>query len=153
MLEARFRKGADIRFFALDDIPWMCAWQPEALVLPLELALSLADQKQRGLFALPSLNTAIVVLTNFDDSPLASHHRDLLWQAFGVPVFEQLLGSDGTVIARECEVHDGLHLHVDEPFYLSAEIVTDPCACGLDTPRLRSRTPVPRAKAAVGGKR
>ena len=152
MLDASFRKGPDIRAFALDDMPWMRAWQPEALVLPLDLALSLADQKHRGLFALPSLNTAIIVLTSFDDSPLAEHHRDLLWAAFGVPIFEQLLGSEGTVIARECEVHDGLHLQSDEPFYLSADVVTDPCACGLDTPRLRNRTPAPRVKAAAGGR-
>ena len=152
MLEATFRKGPDIRAFALQDMPWLRAWQPEALVLPLDLALSLADQKQRGLFSLPSLNTAIIVLTSFDDSPLADHHRDLLWQAFGVPIFEQLLGSEGTVIARECEVHDGLHLQGEEPFYLSADVVTDPCACGLDTPRLRSRTPA-RAKAATAGNR
>jgi hypothetical protein len=112
------------------------AWAPAMLALPLDLALSLADRKRRGLFALPSLNTAIVVLTSVDHSPLGDHHRDLLWSAFGVPVFEQLRQSDGAVIARECEVHDGLHI-IDPAHKLCGEIVSDPCACGSETPRLR----------------
>jgi hypothetical protein len=129
------------------------------LVLPLGLALSFADQKGRGLLHLPSLNTAISVLTSLCDAPLEDHHRDLLWHAFGVPVFEQLRGWDGAIIARECEVHDGLHidntavtvhLYEDELLVtqlrgvtkrartgLTAKIVTDRCECGAKTPRLR----------------
>ncbi|MDP9055482.1 MAG: hypothetical protein M3N93_14455 [Acidobacteriota bacterium] len=150
LLQARFRTAPNIRSFSPEEIAWLPAWKPEALVMPLNLALAVADQKQRGLFALPSLNTAIVVLTSTEDSPLAAHHRDLLWQAFGVPIFEQLLAPGGHAIARECEVHDGLHLDTDEPIYIDGEIVTDPCACGLDTPRLRSRTLI-GAKAVAGG--
>jgi hypothetical protein len=138
----------DSREFALEDLPALHAWAPQVLVLPLGLALLLADQKQRGLFDLPTLDTAIVVLTSTDDSPLADHHRDLLWHAFGVPVFEQLRRADGVVIASECEAHDGLHLRNSEPFHMPGEIVADHCACGLETPRLRSGFPV-RAKSAV----
>ena len=84
------------------------------------------------------MNTAIVVLTSLEDLPIT--HRDLLWRAFGVPVFEQLLGSDGAVIASECEVHDGLHLHRAEP-HLHGEIVREHCACGSEAPRVRTVTP------------
>ncbi len=35
---------------------------------------------------------------------------NLLWRSLGLPVFEQLTAWDGTVIARECEIHDGLHV-------------------------------------------
>jgi len=131
----------------VEDLPWLRVWAPEVLVLPLDLALSLADRKQRGLFDLPSLNTAIVVLTSIDDSLLADHHRDLLWRAFGLPVFEQLRASDGAVIAGECEVHDGLHIVAPRPD-LRGEIVTDHCACGAETPRLRSLSPVLTRSAA-----
>jgi hypothetical protein len=153
LLDAHFRESAEVRHFAMDEIPWMRSWSPEALVLPLDLALSLSDQKRRGLFDLPSLDTAIVVLTSFDDSPLADHHRDMLWTAFGVPVFEQLLGCDGTVIASECEVHDGLHLRDNEPFFLDGEVVTEQCACGLETPRLRRQLGLSyrRLSACIGG--
>jgi hypothetical protein len=148
LIEAGFRPGANMCECAIDDLPWLRVWAPEALVLPLGVALSLANRKQLGLFDLPSLNTAIVVLTSFDDSPLAARHRDLLWRAFGVPVFEQLRGSDGAVIASECEVHDGLHMIESLPG-TRGEVVTDHCACGAETPRLRSPPPV-RAKVAIG---
>jgi hypothetical protein len=138
LLDAGFRAGPNMCEFSIEELPMLRLWRPEALVLPLSLALSLADQKQRGLFDLPGLNTAIVVLTSIEDSPLADHHRSLLWSAFGVPVFEQLRGPDGSVVASECEVHDGLH--IEKPaaaFSLSDEIVTDHCPCGSETPRLR----------------
>jgi hypothetical protein len=152
LLEANFRTDRNIRAFAIGDLPSLRAWAPEALVLPLDLALSLADQKRRGLFDLPGLNTAIVVLTSIDDSPLAGHHRDLLWSAFGVPVFEQLRAPDGTVVARECEVHDGLHFEPDELPSLSGEIVTDMCACGSEKPRLRGAAPVGVKSAIAAGR-
>jgi len=102
----------------------------------------LADQKHRGLFDLPSLSKAMVVLTSIDDSPLADHHRDLLWHAFRVPIFEQLRALDGHVLAMECEVHDGLHVCSNEAWGIDGKLVVDPCACGLETPRLRSRGPL-----------
>jgi hypothetical protein len=149
LLDAHFRPSPNIRAFSPDEMMLLGAWAPEALVLPLGLALSLADQKQRGRFDLPSLNTAIIVLTSIDDSPLAAHYHDLLWSAFGVPIFEQLRGADGTVIARECEVHDGLHIDTLEAILLpQGEIVTDQCACGAETPRLRSQSR-PHAKHAA----
>jgi hypothetical protein len=148
LLETGFRPGPNMCECAVDDLPWLRVWGPEVLVLPLGLALSLASRKQLGVFDLPSLNTAIVVLTSLDDSPLAPRHRDSLWRAFGVPVFEQLRGSDGAVIASECEVHDGLHM-IESLSNLRGEIVTGQCACGAETPRLRSRQQAQRKSAAA----
>lgn len=125
-----------MREFSPAEMSFLREWAPAVLVAPLALTLSLADQKRRGLFNLPSLNTAIVVLTSLGDSPCGDHHRDLLWSAFAVPVFEQLRNPGGLVIARECEVHDGLHI-VDEAHKPDGEIITDHCACGLETPRLK----------------
>ena len=136
LVDAGLRAGPDMREFTTAEMSFLHAWAPAVVVAPLNLALSLADRKRRGLFSLPSLNTAIVVLTSVGDSPLGDHHRDLLWSAFGVPVFEQLRKSDGTVIARECEVHDGLHI-VDSAHAPDGEIVGGQCACGLETPRLK----------------
>ena len=132
VLDASFRPDRNVREFSSRELGWLRAWEPEALVLPLQLALSLADQKLRGLFRLPSLRVALVVLTQFDDSPLADHHRDLLWQAFAVPVFEQLCSPDGAVIARECEVHDGMHL-------AESGNQSEHCECGSSAPRLRRK--------------
>ena len=156
------------------DTDCLTRYAPEAIVSPLDVALTLADQKQRGLLELPSLAVAIVVTTMFEDSPLADHHRDLLWQAFGVPVFEQLLGADGKVLARECEVHDGLHvvqpavtpyLEGDELLLtglhgrgehlmsvrtgVTAEIVKEHCECGSEAPRLRHLAPLKQHAVAA----
>ena len=147
LVDTGFCPGPNTRAFAVDDLDLMVAWLPAALALPLGLALWLADQKRRGLVDLPSLNTAIIVLTSIDDSPLADHHRDILWSAFHVPIFEQLRGSDGTVIARECEVHDGLHIVGSLP-HIEGELIRDHCACGSETPRLRRSTSA-RERSAV----
>jgi hypothetical protein len=146
LLEEGFRTDANVRVCAPGDMVWLRSYAPEALVAPLDLALSLADRKRRGILDLPSVRTAIVVLTYSEDSPLADDYRDLLWRAWGVPIFEQLRGPDGTVIARECEVHDGLHIvgtdAGNDVGHNAArlEIVSGVCECGLETPRLRRST-------------
>jgi len=128
----------------------MQTWGPEVLVAPLSLALTLADQKQRGLFDLPTLTTAVIALTSIDDSPIANHHRDLLWRAFEVPLFEQLCGADGRVVAAECEAHEGLHVtHPD--MSVAGELIPDECPCGMATPRVR-RSPLARALTRTVGR-
>ncbi len=37
--------------------------------------------------------------------------RDALWRAFELPIFEELVGTEGEVLASECEAHAGFHLH------------------------------------------
>jgi hypothetical protein len=167
LFEGGFASDGAIREFGAGEIDELRDFVPEALVLPLQLALTLADQKHRGLIDLPTIKTAIVVLTSFDDTPLEPHHRDLIWRAFGVPLFEQLRGWDGAVLARECEVHDGLHLDEDAAIFhekdgellvtqltafedpiirvrtgWSGEIGREHCECGAETPRLRNLVPV-----------
>jgi hypothetical protein len=144
LLEEGFRTDANVCTWTPGDMVWLRSYAPEALVAPLDLALSLADRKRRGILDLPSVRTAIVVLTYAEDSPLAGDYRDLLWRAWGVPVFEQLRGPDGTVTARECEVHDGLHIVTLQELLPGArtdlEVVNGVCECGAETPRLRKST-------------
>jgi hypothetical protein len=154
---AEFHLASHMRAFEPTDIPGLVGYAPDAMALPIDAALSLADHKLRGLFELPSLKLAIVVFSSarLHGAP-ESHHRDLLWKAFGLPVFEQLRGADSGVIARECEVHDGLHLDANRdanrdagvPAGMAMEIVTEQCDCGLETARLRARIAV-RARAAA----
>ncbi len=169
----------NIRELPGSAMPELLEYAPEAIVAPLDTALWLADRKLRGLGEIPSLRIAMVVTTRIDDTPLADHHRELLWHAFEVPIFEQLKAWDGTVIARECEVHDGLHvadreaiLHLYDDELLvtqltavplpvvrtrtgfTAEMVPEHCECGAETPRIRSVVPVkPKVMAAAGGRR
>ena len=65
----------------------MCALAPEAIAAPLQNVIDPADARIKGLVDLSSLSFAVAV-----------------------PVFGQLRDWDGSVIARECETHNGLHL-------------------------------------------
>jgi hypothetical protein len=149
-----FSQSRNTREFTLDDMAAIHQWAPQAIVAPLATALSLADQKLRGLADLASLR-ALIVLTEMGGDVLADDYRELLWQAFKVPIFEQLRSRQGPVIARECEVHDGLH--VDPAARLNQEIsealVNEPCECGSETPRLRGyfmpRTAATRLSASA----
>lgn len=173
MLEGRFRPERNVREFREQDIAWLHFYAPEALVVPAGLALDLADRRRRGLLLLPELKVAVVVLTSLAPPPLSLCDRELLWRAFGVPVFEQLRGWDGAIIARECEVHDGLHIDETsailqmhegellvtqlrvpgEPILrartgLTGEILPGFCECGAETPRLRNLAALP-SQAAI----
>lgn len=172
VLRRGFGLPPNAREFAASDLAGITAWEPDAVVASLNTALVLAGQKLGGQLALPSLQIAIAVVTSINDAPLADHHRDLLWRAFEVPVFELLTGWDGSVIARECEVHDGLHVDPcrvmpairDEelvftyltssktPLVLArtgyaAEILDGLCDCGLESARLRRLAPLPKSVA------
>ncbi len=85
---------------------------------------------------IPSLTHAVIVLARPRGRRLSDLDRDRLWRAFHVPVFEQVVGKAGELLAFECEAHDGLH--VESPrLPLKGEIVcTEPCACGRETPRI-----------------
>lgn len=114
-----------------------------------------------GELTLPKLDDAIVVLNSITDGALYSGERDLLWQVFGVPIFEQWIGFDGELIAWECDAHDGLHLnspqvHLEansDGFRLTSwdarrtpvlrldcgfrtELSQEPCRCGHPSPLL-----------------
>jgi hypothetical protein len=106
--------------------------------------------------ALPSINYAILVLTMLGDIPAGDALRVELWQAFGVPVYELLTGADGTVLAGECEAHEGWHVEPGCRFYsidgnelvadsrrtkgirtgLSGDLQTEACSCGREGTRL-----------------
>jgi hypothetical protein len=147
VLDSGFRMERGMREFGA-DLQLVEDFVPEVIVAPLQTALALADQKVGGSMELASLRVALVVLTRV--SPMEQGDRDLLWRAFGVPVFEQLRDSQGIVIARECEVHDGLHLvgSVGGP-EIQCELVTGHCECGAETPRLRNLEPVRQRAAAA----
>jgi hypothetical protein len=140
LLDRTLPSEVAVRRFDPADLRSLADFAPEALVAPLDIALSLADRRVRGLSDLSDLTVAVVVLTTIEDSPLEDHHRDLMWHAFKVPVFEQLRGDDGGIVARECEVHHGLHISDSLAAQFSSdaalELMHDPCECGSETPRL-----------------
>jgi hypothetical protein len=80
-----------------------------------------------------AFDQAVVVFTYAGGPGLSPLDRESLWNAFGVPVFEQYLSSRTRVLATECDAHSGLHVIWGcEGVPLDREV----CACGNPTPRL-----------------
>jgi hypothetical protein len=99
------------------------------------------------------LTHAVVCLSWDIDNLLTDVQRDYLWDAFGVPVFEQILGPGNVLLAHECGAHAGLHITpaCDGPMPDIAR-----CACGRSSaPAItvnhgrRLSAPVPASLAQV----
>jgi hypothetical protein len=73
------------------------------------LSRSLDSPSAGNLRARPDM--AVVVFSGMDAGVLTDEQRDQIWAYYQVPLFEQLVGTDGQVIAMECEVHSGLHIN------------------------------------------
>jgi hypothetical protein len=84
----------------------------------------------------PFLTHSIIVLWRPGQPRLTETSRDSLWAAFHVPVFEQVIGKSGELLAAECEAHDGLHLVA--PFLTGQDESFDDsvCPCGRKAPRI-----------------
>ncbi len=56
------------------------------------------------------LEHAVMAFTYEGQTGLSHQDREMFWNAFGVPVFEQYLGSGNELLAMECDAHSGLHV-------------------------------------------
>jgi hypothetical protein len=82
------------------------------------------------------LDHAVIAFTYEGQSGISHEDRELFWNAFGVPVFEQILGLRNELLAMECDAHCGLHVvNGCADLHLERGV----CACGSSAPRL-SRT-------------
>jgi hypothetical protein len=144
-------------------------WSRLTAFAPQVLAGSTADlhrfasQAQLGIRDLPGVDHGVVVLTECGTYPATDDFRDLVWELFGVPVYELFLDLEGKLIASECEAHDGWHIEsMATAFYLfNGELILDRridavrtgltgyvetalCPCGRSDPRLIAHGPVRR---------
>ena len=102
---------------------------------------------------IPSLTHSIIILWQPEQQRMSEADRESLWLAFRVPVFEQVIGKSGKLLAAECEAHDGLHI-ASPDLSLQGESVDDsPCPCGRKTPRIgvTHRATLQRRVAAYAG--
>lgn len=131
------------------------AFRPQVLVGPAADLLELATIAKTEMMDVSSVDHALFVLTTCGDEPLSDVSRVVLWQTFGVPVYELFVGRDNKVLASECEAHEGWHIEADADFFmrnrelhvrvprqnvmstgLIANIETAPCACGREAARV-----------------
>jgi hypothetical protein len=94
------------------------------------------------------LTHALIVLAQSPAYLLTEARRDLLWRAFRVPVFEQIVSANGELLAAECEAHDGCHIESAAFSYDLSAITPEPCGCGRATPRITARERRLRSVAA-----
>ena len=129
----------------------------QVVIGSLSQVLRLADRAAAGSFDASSIDHALVILTRCGAQPLTDIRRVTLWQSFGVPLFELYLGLDHSLLAAECEAHEGWHLASGIAFATldSGELILDgagnsglrtglsayleeqaACACGRSSLRL-----------------
>jgi hypothetical protein len=139
VLSAAFRSRGAVRVF--DDLAAVPAFEPQAVAGTLAQVESLAG--------MVNLTHAIIIFQSESDPRLNDAELDRLWLAFHVPVFEQIIASDGTLCAWECEAHQGLHL---APGFDPGGRLVDatPCVCGRPGARLISPDTAKVQSAAAG---
>jgi hypothetical protein len=139
----------------------------EALAGPVAVLMQLAEAARQARETIPTVTRAIVAFSGLEHGALTEAGRDNLWQVFQVPIFEQYLGADGSLLAWECEAHEGLHTVEDNAIIeqspdseliltsltdrrrptirlvtsLAARLDSGACECGQPGPRLISVNP------------
>lgn len=122
---------------------WLWHHKQESIAGPISALRCLAVEVMAGRSPIPAGARRLVVQTSLVESPLSDCDRDFLWEAFELPVFEELRGLDGELLAAECEAHGGMHPEADTVFLESAPspsggmLVTSLAATGYPTIRLR----------------
>jgi len=170
-----FELKGNVRCFEPRDVEGLLKFGPECLAGPADTLLQMARGFRRGRMALPTIRHSVVAFSDLRSGLLAETDRDALWNAFQVPVFEQLRGLSGELLAAECEAHSGLHLcardaviefdssrHCPELVFTSLVNRSQPairlatgwspklddsvCACGTRHPRLVDLAAVEKAR-------
>lgn len=140
VIEPWFRGGGNIRVF-----PGWCAeasaWQPAAIAGAWPRIESLLEVK------IESLTHAVIVLSRPQGRLLSPMQRERLWRAFGVPVFEQIIGEKGVLLAAECQAHEGLHIESARFDPGAASVETAVCGCGRAGRRLKAAEPAEQIRA------
>ena len=104
VLASGFRETRSVRCFRNAADPALREFDPDVLAgTPAQLRrIALGTSPLR-------LRNAVIALIYEGEEGLREEDRDLFWNVFGVPVFEQYLTAGNELIASECEAHDRMH--------------------------------------------
>jgi hypothetical protein len=113
----------------------------EAITGPQAALARFAAEVEAGAAAPVRGARRVLVYTTLGDPLLCAGLRERLWQAFELPVFEQLRGLEGELLASECEAQEGLHLETGTAIFegVGGELVVTSLVA-LHNPVLRLRT-------------
>jgi hypothetical protein len=135
--QPRLRPNYPVRVFPQGWSEEVAAFAPAAIAAHREKLLGLAAADRP-----PVVTHAVIALESPGDPMLSVAERQRLWRAFRVPVFEQIIGPDGELLAAECEAHDGLHIEISGLPWNGYRLELMHCGCGRKTPRLTPSEPV-----------
>lgn len=149
--------------FRAESITDIQGYRPNMLVGTARELQELAGQVELGTVDLSSVDYAVIALTRCGQSPISDVTRVVLWQTFGVPVYEIFVGLDNSILGYECELHEGWHiapkirfaelngellLEAPGPVMLQTAlkgfVTDDKCPCGRAGSRLLEVEPVQR---------
>ena len=142
--QPRLRPNYPVRVFPQGWSEEVSAFSPAAVAAPREQLFGLAAAARPPVFT-----HAVIAFESPGDPMLSVAERQRLWRAFRVPVFEQIIGPDGELLAAECEAHDGLHIESPGFAWHGYQLEMAPCACGRKTPRLTPAESVERVRSAA----
>ena len=142
--QPRLRPNHTVRIFPHGWSKEVTEFAPAAVAAPCAQLMELAAAQLP-----PAFTHAVIALESPGDPMLSVAERQRLWRAFRVPVFEQIVGPDGELLAAECEAHDGLHIEVSGLVWEGYRMETAPCGCGRKTPRLTLGQPGENARATA----
>lgn len=129
ILAPGFQETKLVRVFPAGWTEEAARFHPSSIAGPAEQLRRLTE---RGL----ELKHAVVAFTYQGQAALSEDDRDLFWESFGVPVFEQHLGAGNELLAMECEAHAGLHVLRD---FGESQLDRNSCVCGNPAPRFHRR--------------
>jgi hypothetical protein len=138
-------------------------YRPNMIVGTASELQHLAGQVDLGTVDPSTVDHALIVLTRCGQPPVSDVARVVLWQTFGVPVYEIYCGLDNSILGYECELHEGWHLAPGVAFAemdgelmlnapgvlglhtsLSGFVTNDKCPCGRQGPRALNVEPIQR---------
>ncbi|MGE5647297.1 MAG: hypothetical protein ACM336_16060 [Acidobacteriota bacterium] len=108
-------------------------------------ALAGSQAELAALRSAPRGARRVVVYTRLGERLMDAGLRERLWEAFELPVFEQLRGFEGELLASECDAHEGLHLETGSAIFeqIGGELVV--------TSLIARQTPVLRLQTGLSG--
>jgi hypothetical protein len=159
-------------YFPIDRWNDLEAFRPRVLAGTARDLRLLAGRVELGTVDFRSVDHAILALTECGEQPVTDVCRVMLWQAFGVPVYELFFSPAGTLLAAECEAQDGWHIESGAAFWLArgelfaqedrrgplptgltGHLESEPCPCGRPGERILNVQPItarsPRRLAAT----
>ncbi len=115
-----------VEVFPCEEWSALEAFSPHVLLGTVADLRRVHEFTQRNGFGLASVDRAVFVVTRCGDQPVDDISRVILWQAFGVPVFELFIGLRGVLLASECDAHEGWHVEPGAHFSTSkGELLVD----------------------------